>query len=54
MIDNLVQLEENSTVGKHRRKTVGKQSENIGKLLRTSEKNLKSSDIILRTTEDPS
>jgi len=43
-------LEENSTVGKHCRKTVGKHwktAENIGK-------HLKSSDIILRTTEDPS
>ena len=54
IIDNLVQLEENfnswKTSSENSQKTVGKYrktSENIGK-------HLKSSDIILRTTEDPS
>ena len=54
IIDNLVQLEENfnsrKTSSENSQKTVGKHrktAENIGK-------HLKSSDIILRTTEDPS
>ena len=54
MIDNLVQLEENfnsrKTSSENSQKTVGKHrktAENIGK-------HLKSSNIILRTTEDPS
>ena len=54
MIDNLVQLEENfnsrKTSSENSQKTVGKHrktAENI-------RKHLKSSDIILRTTEDPS
>ena len=54
IIDNLVQLEENfnsrKTSSENSQKTVGKHrktAENIGK-------HLNSSDIILRTTEDPS
>ena len=53
-MDNLVQLEEDfnsrKTSSENNRKTVGKHrktAENIGK-------HLKSSDIILRITEDPS